>query len=1367
MSRRGRIARVVVAALMSAPLLIVIGVLIVANTDPGRRWIESATSRLSHGQVALQGLGGRFPDRLHLDSLRLSDPQGLWLEADNVELDTMPTALLARRVEVQRFQVAHLAVKRRPDYGPAAQSSSSEGSSFRDIRVDTLTLQRVDLDASLTGVPSAFRIDGTAYLQSSRQARLQLSARRLDSVPCNYEAHALFYDRQVEASVDVQEEKGGALTELARVPDLGRLELHLRLQGPREAVRTELHLIAGPLTANANGSVDLDKPAADLKMDAASPAINPMFGVSWQQLSLNGEIHGTPAAPNASAQLRLTGLTSAGSEIHDINATLHSGSDQVILDGAIRGLNLQSPQLVLPDSKPIMLHAESRLGDKSLPVDFTLTSPLLDARGHWNAGSGDGVIDANVADIHPLMAIGGQDLKGRGTLQAKFDLKNGAGHLDTLADLHITGGESPLAPLLRPHTTATARVLFRPDGLEFKDTRIDAAHARLALSGTVLGAGMDVRYQVSIPELAALSPQLKGNLKTSGTVRGKAPALVVEADANGELSAHGTPSGPLHLVLRAQDVPRQPRGSLRLNGELDAAPIDLVATASTATDGGLLARIEHGSWKSAQIQGDVRADAKGEHARGNVELRVERLADLDRLIGQPLQGAVHASVALHDQAGVDRADVDVAATDVGLPAQQVQMLHLRGQIERPLTQPSMALTLEARTQFNDRAGELHAQARGPLNKLELSSRGTLAAVGDGDKPDNAAAQFDEDATIDIDRSQVRLTALNADYHKTHVHLLAPAVIAYGSELKVDQLRLASGDAQLTLAGRLSPTLALRATLKNLSAAQLQLISPSLAINGQVNASADLGGELAHPTGDLEMHASGLQAGGDNGQILPPSNVDLKAKLADTVARVDLQVRAGQGLNFALEGTVPLSAQGQIDAKANGAFDVNLLNPILEAQGQHVQGAVRVNAQLTGTGRAPQARGNVVLAGISVQDYVRGIRLSDIQATVNADGETLTLRQLSAKAGPGTVTADGTVKLGNSDWPVDVRITGRNAQLLASDLVTANLDLDASISGALRTQLTTGGTVRINRAVINIPSALPPNLPTLHIVRPGDGAAPPAASHGPSVALDYRVSALHAIFVRGRGIDSEFGGQIHVQGSTEKIAITGGFDMVKGSIAMGGTTLQFDRDSRLAFNGTGVQNKIDPTLDFTATNNTGTATSATLKVTGYADAPVLTLSSVPEMPQDQILSQLLFGTSNVSSLSPLQLASIGSALVTLGGVGGGGGGGFNPINTVQKKLGLDRLSIGSGGSSSGGTQQPAGSGAEPSGTTIEAGRYVSSRVYVGAKENTEGSTQAEVQVDLTQRLKLQATLATGGGSVQGATPQNDPGSSAGVAYQLDY
>jgi translocation and assembly module TamB len=107
-----------------------------------------------------------------------------------------------------------------------------------------------------------------------------------------------------------------------------------------------------------------------------------------------------------------------------------------------------------------------------------------------------------------------------------------------------------------------------------------------------------------------------------------------------------------------------------------------------------------------------------------------------------------------------------------------------------------------------------------------------------------------------------------------------------------------------------------------------------------------------------------------------------------------------------------------------------------------------------------------------------------------------------------------------------------------------------------------------------------------------------------------------------------------------------------------------------------------------------------------------------------------------------------AIATLGGVGGGG---VNPLMAVQKSLGLDRLSVG----------KTANSGA-----SVEAGRYVSSRVYVGAKQSTAGATQAQVQVDLTKHLKVQATLGTGG-TAQGATPEYDPGSSIGLSYQFEY
>ena len=1261
--------------------------------------------------------------------------------------------MLAYRADVALLSAAHVDMPRAPAYPNDHKPSRSHH--WPQVRVASLEVTRADLGAPLTGSAVAFELRGSGVWMSLQQASLQLQARRLDAVPSVYRAAAQFDSQQLRAQIDLQEDADGPLAHLAQVPTIGALSIHLTLDGPRQAVRTALSVKAGSATAEASGTLDAESGASDLSLKLDADAMSPRPGISWKSVHLEGRWQGAVNAPQTSATLEATGVDVPGVQLPSLSASLNGKGGTLTLDARALGLRVAGKVGALLAGSPLMARATLHLKEPGRPIDLSATHALLSATGRWSGTGADGsaTLSATINDLRPFAALAALDLTGRGTLEAQLHTHPGDSNLALSGALAISGGRSPLAPLLGSKASFDGAMDFGAQGLSISRAQLTASRLQATVHGHYGGDGMGLSWTLALPDLAVLSPRLAGNATAQGELTGAAPRLAVVADVDGRVGINGTQSGALHLKLDGHDLPQHPRGTVSLTGTVDEAQIQFDASLEGGADGALEAKIDRGSWKSLRALGDVHIPGAKGAPRGRLELDLPHLEDLANLLGQPLQGSVSARLDFDGSAPGGRAHVRVEAKDAGIPAQQLSELQLSGNIDSVSNSPTLALRLSTRTLVKDVPSNLRAQITGPLDAIALR----VSAATEGDE--NTQSHITTSAVLDSGQRTLRVSALELKYRGEEARLLSPVVLSFAGGLAVDRLRLGVGTTVLEAAGRLSPTLDLTASLHDITSDLLHPWLPNIKADGQLDVDVELHGSADAPTGSVRIVGRGLRAHSGSVRGLPPGNVSIDAQLQQTVAQIKIEADAGERLSLHINGQAPLNRNAPIAIKAGGNFDLVLLNPILEAGGQRISGQAKLDADITGTPANPQAHGSVDLAGADFQDYSRGMRLTNISGRLSADGDQVSVQNLVAHAGPGTITANGSLGLSGT-MPLSVKVEAHNARPLASDLITANIDMDLSVSGPLRQKLDAAGTLHIIRADLNIPNALPPSVAVLDVRKPGQPVQPPRTSKF-EVALNLRVDAPRAVFVRGRGLDSELGGSLHVGGTITEPAISGGFDMRKGTMNLAGSTLTFTT-GRLSFNGTGVKKKIDPTLDFTATNVSNGVTY-TLHVGGYADAPVITLSSTPEQPQDQILARLLFGT-DPAQLSTLQIAQIAAALATMSGVGGG----LSPLTAVQRKLGLDRLAI-SGSTSANGTPTAAGQTAQGTSTSasIEAGRYVSSRVFVGAKQFTTGTTQAEVQVDLTRNLKIQTTLATGGGTVQGETPQNDPGSSVGLSYQFEY
>lgn len=562
---------------------------------------------------------------------------------------------------------------------------------------------------------------------------------------------------------------------------------------------------------------------------------------------------------------------------------------------------------------------------------------------------------------------------------------------------------------------------------------------------------------------------------------------------------------------------------------------------------------------------------------------------------------------------------------------------------------------------------------------------------------------------------------------------------------LDRTRMSGADGlDLEATGRVllkpneAPALDINATAKAIPAALANAFAPGLGAKGTISGKVTATGTPEAPAAryDLVWKDAGVTQTASAGL----SSVDVTATgtFQQGAVTIDLRLSGGGGIALSGGGSVNLEGEKALNLKFNGQFPFSVLAGQLAGQGVILDGTARLDIGIGGSAASPAITGTVTSSGARLVDVKRNIAISDLALNVSLDGKAATINRLAGNmSGGGKLSVTGTVGFApGSGFPADLKINLAKAVYADGRLVAVTADGDLTLIGPLTSGPALSGKIVLSKAAITVPARLPSTLSSVdirHRNAPADVLRQmeeirPKAAKGASdpIALNLQISAPNGIFVRGRGIDAELGGDLTVSGTAIAPAVTGGFKMRRGRIVILAKRLDFN-EGTITFGG-----GLIPVLAMKA-STTSAQTTINIDVTGIANDPTITFSSSPALPQDEVLARLIFGQS-MSRLSPLQIAQLADAVTQLAG-----GGSTSLLETLRSNLGVDDLDINTDATGQ---------------TTVSVGRYINNRTYFQVEQGGAAGAQATINLDVGRGVKLKAGAGTTGGT-------------AGVFYEKEY
>ncbi|MEM9901886.1 MAG: translocation/assembly module TamB domain-containing protein [Pseudomonadota bacterium] len=858
-----------------------------------------------------------------------------------------------------------------------------------------------------------------------------------------------------------------------------------------------------------------------------------------------------------------------------------------------------------------------------------------------------------------------------------------------------------LAPELEGALSIEGRAAEQSSGLFDAEVMLDGPYGLAGAVSGIIGTGAsqeetDVTLDISLPDLAPIVPDVPGPISVRGTAAATGPGLWdvdLSADAPQDvaLAIDGQLGGGAGDVALTVDVPD-------VAAFVPGVPGAVSLTGRAEERGG-------GQW---QLDLDARlpyaATATLDGAAGPADIRLTyaaRLPDIATL-APGLSGALNATGTL-DQTDPGRfaatAEIDgpyasEASARAGFGAGAEGNGRIAAELDLAMPNlapliPALRGGLTARATATEEAGGAFAvslDADGPFGST-ADAQGT---VGGGDT--NATARV---AVPDIGPLVPRFTgALIAEITARQapgapVDLTVDARAPYGVTVDLDG-RIGQGQGAFDIAAAVPNIAPFAPGLRG-----------DVALNGTVTERSDGWG-------------------------------------------VDIQSRGPATASASARGVVATEG-GTSSLQINGDAPLGLINGILAPQ--RLEGTARFDLALNGAPGLGALAGTVSTRGAQLQLPAVNIGIEEIDVTGRLGGGEIALEARAASTEGGRLGATGPITLAGG-FPADLALTLDGFTLSDPSLYRTTLDGALTLSGPIAgTGGTLAGRIDIDETELRIPSggsgfggAIPR---VTHLGEPADvflsrdraglvnlAREARGGQRGRTVyGMDLSLNAPRRIFLRGRGLDAELGGAFRITGTTRDPAPIGAIEVIRGRLDILGKRLDLSEDGRVTLGGNLV-----PFLELVATSDDSSDFTIVISIEGPVDAPEFLFSSVPLLPEDEILARFFFDK-GLANLSPLQAAQLAASVAQLTGRGGAG-----ILGGVREGLGVDDFNV---------VTDDVGE------TALQIGQYLTENIYTDVTTSTGGTTEININIDVTDDVTVKGSA------------DNEGETSLGIFYERDY